>query len=445
MEQTRHKNFKKFLFDLKTKILKPKIHKSHIKAEKELQAGDIGTLNFNRRKHMVKHAFENTAFYQAKYKDYHNLLDIHSEADFQNLPPVTREDLALHFEQFIAGNPSSKHYRKVSSSGSTGRPISVLHDTRFPYTVLQWRILGWWNVKPYENQAFIFRYKRPFFKRLVNNLIWWPTRRIFLTGAEMNLDNVKRFVDQINSIKPALLQGYVDVVYEFALFLLDNDLKIHPPKMVWVTSAPLFDNQRATMEAAFGAPVCDQYGNTEVFTIAAECPQQRGLHIMHDSVHVEIVDDNNIPLPPGKTGKILITDLRNEIFPLIRYEIGDRGKLLDEVCNCDIPLPLMDNVRGRQSVVLKTPSGLNVRSEHLTIMFQKLLSTIREVQLIQNADYSVELCYVFNSTQNVEDEIENMLRELKIKTRNEISIIPRRVDSLQTKSNKKPLIISKLP
>ena len=444
MKQSKHANLKKFLFDLKTKILKPKIHRSHIRAENELKSGQIETLNFEKRKHMINHAFQNTAFYKTKYQDNRDLLDMKNKDDFQKLPPVTRDDLAMNFEKFIAGNPSSKTYRKVSSSGSTGRPISVLHDTRFPYTVLQWRILGWWNVKPYENQAFIYRYKRPFLKRLGNNLLWWPTRRIFLTGAEMNLRNVERFVKQINTFRPALLQGYVDVVYEFALFLLDNDLKIHPPKMVWVTSAPLFENQRKTMEAAFGAPVCDQYGNTEVFTIAAECPQQNGLHIMHDSVHVEIVDENNSPVPAGTTGKILITDLHNEIFPLIRYEIGDRGKLLDTVCSCGIPLPLMDNVRGRQSVVLKTPSGLTVRSEHLTILFEKLMNTIREVQLIQNKDYSVELRYVFNSNKCVEDEVKTILKELKIKTRDEIDIIPIKVDELQTKSNKKPLIISKL-
>ncbi|MFC4097738.1 phenylacetate--CoA ligase family protein [Euzebyella saccharophila] len=427
--------------------MKPVIYRSHVEAEKELSSGQIELLNFKKRKHIVNHAFKNTEFYQTKYNSFQKELEMLNEEDFQKLPPVTRDDLATNFEKFISGGrtPSKKVSRKVSSSGSTGRPISVLHDTRFPYTVLQWRILSWWGVQPYDNQAFIYRYKRSFLKRLGNNLLWWPTQRIFLTGAEMNLNNVKHFVKQVNDLKPTLLQGYVDVVYEFALFLLDNDLKIHPPKMVWVTSAPLFENQRKTMEAAFGAPVCDQYGNTEVFTIAAECPNQDGLHIMHDAVHIEIVDDNNEPLPSGKTGKILITDLNNEIFPLIRYEIGDRGKLIGRKCSCPIPLPLMDNVRGRQSVMLKTPSGLNVRSEHLTILFEKFLNTVREVQLLQNEDYSVELRYIcYSQDDSVLQEIENILRELVIKTRNEINITPHRVDELHTKNNKKPLIISNL-
>lgn len=436
-------NLKRAIFDLKTKFLKSRIYDSYSKANNDLLSENIEQLNFERRKEMVAYAVENSLFYAEKYKNKEGKPVISEESDFLKLPPVTRKDLAENFEKFIVNNAQSRNYRKVTSSGSTGRPVSVLHDKHFPYTTLQWRILDWWGIRPYENQAFIFRYRRPLLKRLGNTLLWWPTKRIFLSGAEMDLNKVRRFVDKINKIKPSLLQGYVDVVYEFALFLLDNNLKIHPPKMVWVTSAPLLERQRKTMEKAFGAPVCDQYGNTEVFTIAAECPEQKGLHIMHDSVHVEVVDHQNKPVPMGETGKILITDLRNRIFPIIRYEIGDRGRLMAQKCSCGIPLPLMDNVRGRQSSTLKTPSGLAVREEHLAILFEKNMQEIREIQLIQKSDYSVEFCYV-SSNRKVNEEIEIILDGLKSKTRNEISIHPKQVEEVQRNGQKKPLIVSQL-
>jgi len=260
----------------------------------------------------------------------------------------------------------------------------------------------------------------------------------------MDLENARTFANKINKIKPALLQGYVDVVYEFALFVLDNGLKIHSPKMIWVTSAPLFYNQRRIMEKAFGAPVCDQYGNTEVFTIAAECSKQNGLHIMQDAVHVEFVDNDNNPVPIGHTGRILVTDLRNRLFPLIRYETGDRGKLSKHVCDCGIPLPLMDNVRGRQSVTLKTPSGLTVRGEHLALLFEKHMKGIRQIQLIQSKDYSVAFCYVADHGNTIDKEVELIMGALETKTRGEISINPLPVEEVQRKGNKKPLIISQL-
>ena len=432
------------IFEVKTKILRPKIYASYLEAKKDLYSNEIHQLNFERRREMVAYAYEKSVFYKEKYKGIEEPQNLRDESDFLKLPPVTRDDLANNFKAFITSSPKSKKHKKVTSSGSTGRPVSVLQDPDFPYTTLQWRILDWWGIEPYENQAFIYRYERPKLQKWTNALLWWPTRRTFMAGAKMDLENAKTFVDKINKIKPAPLQGYVDVVYEFALFVLDNDLKIHSPKMVWVTSAPLFDNQRKIMERAFGAPICDQYGNTEVFTIAAECPEKKGLHIMHDAVHVEFVDNDNHPVPAGRTGKILVTDLRNRLFPLIRYETGDRGRLSKSGCDCDIPLPLMDNVRGRQSVTLRTPSGLTVRGEHLALLFEKHMKDIRQIQLIQNKDYSVAFCYVTDRTNGIDHEVDLILGDLKTKTRGEIQFDPTLVAHVQHKGNKSPLIISQL-
>ncbi|MEP2281016.1 hypothetical protein [Maribacter sp.] len=437
-------NFKEIIYFIKTKILKPSLYNSYLKNEKELLNGSINELNFKKRQALVKHAFENSEFYGNKYAKALDNVDQLTPVDFLNLPPLTREELKNNFNSIKAKGVKFWHVSKMSSSGSTGQAVSVLHDLRFPISSLQWRILNWWGIKPYENQAFIYRYKRSLFKKVVNTVLWWPTKRIFLPGAEMNLSQVKKFVIEINKLKPTLLQGYVDVVYEFALFLLDHNLKIHPPKMVWVTSAPLLENQRKIMEKAFNAPVCDQYGNTEVLLIAAECPNQTGLHILHDAVHIEYVDDNNVPVPPNVTGKLLITDLNNYAFPLIRYEIGDRGQYTLEQCNCNIPLPIMFSVKGRQSVTLELPSGLRIKSEHLHLLFEKQIKTIREIQLVQKKDYSVELHYVPQLNLTTIHEVNQIVSSLVQKTRNEIMITPIKMSVVKILKNKKPLIISEL-
>ncbi len=437
-------NFKRLIFTIKTQILRPKFFNAFLKSEHELSKGFIEELNLKKRQELVKYANLNSPFYRNKYENVLNNSSLISEEDFLKLPPLTRDELVSNFNTIKVQGIKTFHTRKLSSSGSTGRPVTVLHDLRSPFTSLQWRILYWWGVKPYENQAFIYRYKCSLFKRIVNTVLWWPTLRIFLPGAEMDLERSKKFVHKINKIKPALLQGYVDVVYEFALFLLDHNLKIHPPKMVWVTSAPLLKNQRKVMEKAFGAPVCDQYGNTEVLLIAAECPKQKGLHVFQDAVHVEFVDDNNLPVKPNTTGKILITDLNNYAFPLIRYEIGDRGHYSNEKCDCDIPLPLMGAIKGRQAVTLKMPSGLVIKGEHLHILFDKKLKYIREIQLLQKIDYSIEIHFVNDPKINVDAEINDILNALLKKTRQEVAIVPVAVDSIEIKNNKKPLIISQL-
>lgn len=438
-------SFSKAVFSFKTGILKPKLDDLFQKSEATLGMESLSNLNFKKRQALLKHALQHSSFYKDKFDglklDKEGLRTPH---DFLRIPPLTREELQANFETIKADNVSPSHYRKATTSGSTGFPVSTLQDRRHPETPIRWRILQWWGVKPWENQAFVYRYRKPFLERFKNKLLWWPTQRIFLAAANPSAKQLHDFINDFNRIKPTLLQGYVDVMFEFALYLLDNNIKIHPPKMVWVTSAPLFEEQRELMEKAFGALVCDQYGNTEIPLIAAECPAQKGLHIMHDTVHIEFVDENNRPVPPNITGKILLTDLTNFAFPLIRYEIGDEGRYMDNVCSCGRPLPLMDNVRGRRAVIIETPSGLSIRGEHIMAMFDGYMKVFKEIQLLQEADFSVCIYYVPRSADQGIEEIEKMTELLRHRSRTEIPIRFEETKRIKRVNKKTPLIISHL-
>ncbi|WP_282162219.1 phenylacetate--CoA ligase family protein [Ulvibacterium marinum] len=437
--------FSKTIFTFKTKVLNPKLDRLYQKSKAALEVDSLSTANFEKRQALVQHALEHSSFYKEKYSGLQLAQEgLRTTKDFLQLPPLTREELQSNFESIKADNVSWMHYRKASTSGSTGPPISILHDQRHPETPIRWRILQWWGIQPWENQAFVYRYKRTFLENIRNKLLWWPTKRIFLAAANLSTGQLNKFVCDFNRIKPALFQGYVDVMFEFALYLLDNNIKIHPPKMVWVTSAPLFEEQRKLMERAFGAPVCDQYGNTEVLLIAAECPKQEGLHMMQDTVHIEFVDENNRPVPPNTTGKILLTDLTNFAFPLIRYEIGDEGKYKVNTCSCGRSLPLMDHVKGRQSVNIETPSGLHIRGEHIMAMFDGYMKAFKEIQLRQETDFSVCIDYVPRKLHQGTKEVEKMVQLLKRRTRSEIVVQSKETQRIQRVNNKTPLIISYL-
>ncbi|MBU2995645.1 hypothetical protein KO500_04340 [Cellulophaga baltica] len=433
------------VFSFKTKILNSKLNQLHKNAQENLNQNSLDDLNFKRRQNLVQHAIKKSSFYAEKYKNL-NLENgaILSTQDFLNLPPLTREEIKENFNKIKIQKLKSGNYRTVRTSGSTGNPLTLLHDKRHPETPIRWRILKWWNIEPWENQAFIYRYKKTKLKRLTNEIMWWPTKRVFLAAANPSQEDLNKFVTKFNRIKPTLLQGYVDVVFEFALYLLDNNIKIHPPKMVWVTSAPLFEEQREIMQKAFGAPVCDQYGNTEIMLIAAECPKQEGLHIMEDTVHIEFVDKNNNPVPPNTTGKILLTDLTNYAFPLIRYDIGDEGAYMDKKCSCGKNLPLMQNVRGRQAHNIKTPSGLTIKGDHLMVMFDGYMKHFKEIQLQQEADFSVMLNYVPRQNNKPIEKVKEMAILLEKRSRSEIKVKPKEVQKIKQVGTKKPLIVNNL-
>jgi phenylacetate-coenzyme A ligase PaaK-like adenylate-forming protein len=74
------------------------------------------------------------------------------------------------------------------------------------------------------------------------------------------------------------------------------------------------------------------------------------MHVNADWAILEVVDEDNRPVPDGEKGaKVLITNLANEVQPIIRYEIGDIVTMATEPCACGSTLPLIEKIDGRDS------------------------------------------------------------------------------------------------
>ena len=69
-------------------------------------------------------------------------------------------------------------------------------------------------------------------------------------------------------------------------------------------------------------------------TIAYECSERQGLHWAEDHFLVEVVDNENRPLPDGERGGIVLTDLTREGSPLVRVPIGTIAALDRTRCGC---------------------------------------------------------------------------------------------------------------
>ena len=99
---------------------------------------------------------------------------------------------------------------------------------------------------------------------------------------------------------------------------------------------------------------------------------------------VEVADENGKNLPPGKTGRIVVTCLDNTFMPLIRYEIGDRGAFFSgKECSCPNQSPLL-KISERTSDLLEMRDG-SKRSPKLIFKFiaEEPLSHIKRVQVRQ--------------------------------------------------------------
>ncbi len=83
----------------------------------------------------------------------------------------------------------------------------------------------------------------------------------------------------------------------------------------------------ALLRAKWGCASPAHFGMTETgYGCAVEHPCAPGMVLRADELIAEIVDpDSGAPLPPGQPGELVLTTLRREAMPLVRYRSGDRA------------------------------------------------------------------------------------------------------------------------
>lgn len=388
---------KSFLYKLKWRMHRPQAFKAfeRIMANETKSVVEIEAQREKARQRIVLAALENSPFYQAHYaKAGFKRDEIGEPGWFERLPIVTKQDLREHFDDFV--NPNARKRMKVSTTGgSTGTPTKTGYDERIPEEIYSWRLQGRFGVKPWDDHAYVWRDRRAGrIAKFKNALAWWPTKHLKLDASFMTNESIAAFLKKFNKHKPTLLQGYVGAVSQVAQYVIDHGLKMWSPKVVWTTSAPLSNVQRALIMKAFGAPVCDEYGSCECRWIACQCEESKGLHVNVEHVHVEFVDENNQPVPKGEYGRTLITNLEDTVFPLIRYENNDRGRWLTDPCACGRSLPCIDSVKGREVECFVLPSGKTINGEYLTTIFDALPDVATNFKVIQHKDLSITIEYV---------------------------------------------------
>jgi phenylacetate-CoA ligase len=139
---------------------------------------------------------------------------------------------------------------------------------------------------------------------------------------------------------------------------------------------------------AFNCPVRETYGMAEMVAMASECREGR-LHLWPEVGFVEVVNES-LSATLGDSGDLICTGLLNVDMPLIRYRVGDQGRLeIDShTCPCGRALPVMASVDGRIADVLYTNDGRRVG--RLSPVFKGDLA-IREAQVIQETLNSVKV------------------------------------------------------
>ena len=95
------------------------------------------------------------------------------------------------------------------------------------------------------------------------------------------------------------------------------------------------------------------YASTEMQTAFTECSQGHGGHLQPELLIVELLDEQDQPVPDGDPGEVTVTTLGVEGMPLLRYKTGDICTAHTEPCACGRSSLRLSPVIGRKKQMIK--------------------------------------------------------------------------------------------
>ena len=317
-----------------------------IKTVEELKAHQLEGLKWT-----VRHAYEGSPVYRQKLQEAGvRPGDIHSLEDLQRLPFTMANDLKEGYPFPLLSVPFEKVVRLHASSGTTGKR-KVLCYTRKD-------IEDWTHffARCYE-MAGLTREDRV---QIAVGYGIWTAGISFQLGCEA-------FGAMVVPVGPGNLDMHCQFLVDFGStvmcctasmgLLMAEEInrrglrdKIALKKMIF-GSERASDAMRDRIQSLLGVEhMFDIPGMTELYGpgTGLDCAYHAGIHYWADYYILEILDPDTLePAPEGEIGEMVVTTLRKEAVPLIRYRTRDLTRIIPGTCPCGSILPRHDRLLGR--------------------------------------------------------------------------------------------------
>lgn len=354
---------------------------------------------------LIDHAKKNVPYYTEILKEVKDINDL------RRIPFLTKSTIKERFHDLKATNLPESDFEKNSTSGSTGESMYFYSDRNDNYStacLIRGDMLTGWKYG--EKSLIVWGALRDInahlsFKAKINKKFIQKYK--ILSSFNLSDSHIDDYINIINKFRPSILIGYPTGLFLIAQYILKFNKKITAVKGIISAGENLYDFQREIIEKAFEQKVFNRYGSREVKHIASECTAHNGLHICTDHVIVEIINENGEPANPGENGEIVLTDLDNFVFPMIRYKIGDIGVLKNSnfVCSCGVTLPMLEKVEGRTMDIIIGMNGNRVTGTFWTLFFKHKFNGIVKFQVIQDVLDELSIYFEIDKFYNTADEI----------------------------------------
>jgi phenylacetate-CoA ligase len=373
----------------------------------------------NKQLMRLKKANYKKDFYRDKFK-YSRL--IKSQEDFEKLPFTDKNDLREAYPLGLQTVPDEEVVRIHSSSGTTGTPVII------PYTaqdVEDWTVMfkRCYEMAGVTDKDII---------HITPGYGLWTAGIGFQSGAErlgamtipMGPGNTDKQLKMMIDLKSSVLCA----TSSYALLLAEEISKrgindqTHLKKGI-IGSERWGEKMRKCIANELGVELYDIYGLTEIYGpgIGISCEYESGMHLWDDYLYFEIIDPKTGEvLPDGEVGELVITTLKKEGAPLIRYRTHDLTRIIPGGCECGSKYPRIDILIGRTDDMVKV-KGVNIFPSQIDNVLAKIDGASSEYQFMIDHLNDRDICTLFVEVKTNFNKYE-LEREIQEQFKNDIGI-----------------------
>lgn len=354
---------------------------------------------------------------------------IQTIADLQRLPFTEKKDLQLYNEDFLCV-PKQDIIDYITTSGTLGEPVTfgcTEHDLqRLAYN--EHKSFACAGIKKGD----IVQLMTTIDKRFMAGLAYWLGIRDMGASIIRVGNGIPELQwDTISRIKPNAIMCVPSFILRLIEYAEQNhiDYRHSSVRKIIGIGEGLRDQQFHLN--LLGQKIHDKwpevqlfatYSSTEMSATFAECEHGCGGHVHPELIIVEIIGEDNQPVPDGQSGEVVVTTIGVEGMPLLRFRTGDIAAKATAPCPCGRNSYRLTPLIGRKNNMIKLKGT--------TIYPPAINDVLDNTDYVAN--YVVKVCTSEAGTDEVIVQIgthtdlgeEFIIKDLKDKFRSRLRVAP---------------------
>ena len=342
-------------------------------------------LQLERLQKSVERVYSRVPFYRKKLDEAGVTPDsITSLKDIAKLPFTTKYELRETYPYGLLACDKSELVEIHTSSGTTGTPVVGAYTAADidMWSEVMARTLSMAGCEKGDTVQNGYGYGL-----FTGGLgVHYGARRIGANILPISSGNTRRQLHVMRDFGTTLLT----CTPSYSLFLAEAareegiDFRDMPLKAGCFGAEPWSENMRVEIEAKLDISAHDIYGLTELIGpgVASECECKNGQHFNEDYFYPEIIDPlTGEVLPDGQKGELVITSLKREGTPLLRYRTRDITFLMRDPCPCGRTTVRIHRLLGRTDDMMIV-RGVNIFPSQIENVLMRIEGTQPHYQIV---------------------------------------------------------------